>query len=166
MEGMLRDLVLHKAYANAELLKAVCRNETAAADSKLREMLHHIIVANRYWLFLILGIQFDVRNESIIPASPQALAELFREIEKLESDWLDRLDDAESDRAIESSYHASESFSVHQAMMQVCMHSAGHRAQCATRLREMGVTPPRMDFIMWLKDRPTSDWNWLPASVT
>jgi uncharacterized damage-inducible protein DinB len=39
------------------------------------------------------------------------------------------------------------------------MHSHGHRAQCATRLRLLGGTPPAMDFILWLKDRPVPDWS-------
>ena len=38
------------------------------------------------------------------------------------------------------------------------MHSYGHRAQCATRLRQLGGIPPQMDFVMWLKDRPAPDW--------
>ena len=43
-------------------------------------------------------------------------------------------------------------------MMQVAMHSLGHRAQCATRLRALGGNPPNTDFILWLKERPAADW--------
>ena len=49
--------------------------------------------------------------------------------------------------------------SVVQAMMQVCLHSHGHRAQCAVRLRLLGGTPPNMDFILWLKERPAPNWE-------
>jgi uncharacterized damage-inducible protein DinB len=43
-------------------------------------------------------------------------------------------------------------------MMQVVMHSQGHRSQCATRLRQLGGTPPAMDFVLWLKERPEPEW--------
>ena len=51
------------------------------------------------------------------------------------------------------------SFSVAQALMQVCLHSHGHRAQCSMRLRLLGGTPPAMDFVHWLGERPTVDWQ-------
>jgi uncharacterized damage-inducible protein DinB len=38
------------------------------------------------------------------------------------------------------------------------MHSHGHRAQCAAMLRELGGTPPAMDFITWLAGRPAAEW--------
>jgi hypothetical protein len=47
---------------------------------------------------------------------------------------------------------------VAQAYMQVCMHSHGHRSQCATRLRALGGEPPVTDFIVWLNERPAPAW--------
>jgi hypothetical protein len=46
MLAMLQDLVQHKGYANAVLLKAVRQHEKATQDQELRELLHHIILAN------------------------------------------------------------------------------------------------------------------------
>ncbi len=48
--------------------------------------------------------------------------------------------------------------SIREAMMQVVMHSQHHRGQCASRLRVFGGTPPTLDFIVWLKDRPAA-WS-------
>jgi hypothetical protein len=50
MLAMLHDLVQHKGYANAVVLKAVRQHEKATQDQELRELLHHIILANRFWL--------------------------------------------------------------------------------------------------------------------
>ena len=50
---MLRDLVQHKAWASAALLTAIRNSDTAADDDGLRTLLHHILLANRFWLFLI-----------------------------------------------------------------------------------------------------------------
>jgi len=49
--------------------------------------------------------------------------------------------------------------SIAHAYVQVCMHSQGHRSQCATRLRSLGGQPPVTDFIVWLQDRPVAQWT-------
>jgi hypothetical protein len=69
MLEMLQDLIHHKGYANASLVKAIQQNEAAAQDVELRKTLHHIILANRFWLLLILGLPFAVEEESRIPES-------------------------------------------------------------------------------------------------
>ena len=43
MIDLLQDLVRHKGYANAALLRAICQHEPAAQDPELRELLHHIV---------------------------------------------------------------------------------------------------------------------------
>jgi hypothetical protein len=58
----------------------------------------------------------------------------------------------------ESPVLAGQGFTVSQVVMQVCLHSVGHRAQCTTRLRALGGTPSNTDFILWLKDRPAAAW--------
>jgi hypothetical protein len=49
MIDLLHDLIRHKAYANR-------RHEPAAQDPELRKLLHHIILADRFWLLLTLGV--------------------------------------------------------------------------------------------------------------
>jgi uncharacterized damage-inducible protein DinB len=40
------------------------------------------------------------------------------------------------------------------------MHSHYHRGQNATRLRELGGTPPNTDLIVWYwKGQPESEWG-------
>jgi uncharacterized damage-inducible protein DinB len=49
---------------------------------------------------------------------------------------------------------------VAQALMQAAMHSHYHRAQNATRLRELGGVPPTTDFIVGLhKGKPAARWD-------
>jgi hypothetical protein len=67
MLAMLQDLVRHKNYANAALLKAIAEDEQASVDPELRRLLHHIILANRFWVSLLVGNQFDIDNESKVP---------------------------------------------------------------------------------------------------
>jgi uncharacterized damage-inducible protein DinB len=155
----LHDLIHHKGYANASLLKAIRRHEPAAQDPELRKLLHHIILANRFWLRLSLGLPFAVEDESRAPESLEAIAARYRETHDLEMEWLTQVKEPELARVLETPFIPDFSCSVAQAMTQVCLHSHGHRAQCATMLRQLGVAPPNMDFILWLKDRPAPDWE-------
>lgn len=156
---LLHDLVCHKGCANAALLKAIRQHETAAQDLELRELLHHIILANRFWLMLSLGLPFAVEEESQVPNSLEAVAARYRETHAREMEWLSQVQEPDLARMLETPFIPGHSYSVAQALMQVCLHSNGHRAQCATRLRILGGTPPGMDFIMWLKERPAPDWD-------
>ena len=49
---------------------------------------------------------------------------------------------------------------VEQALLQAAMHSQYHRAQNATRLRELGAEPPLTDLIVWYwKRKPAAHWE-------
>lgn len=159
MLPMLKDLLLHKEYANASLLKAIRQHEPAAEDLELRKLLHHIILANRYWLFLIIGRPFAIEEESRLPESLGAITALYREIHAQEGQWIARLHEDDLTRALETRFIPGLHCSLAQAIMQVCLHSQGHRAQCASRIRSLGGVPPALDFILWLKERPSPDWE-------
>jgi len=156
---MLRDMIHHKGFANASLVKAIGQHEIAAQDLELRQLLHHVILANRYWLFLILEQPFVVEEESRMPESLDAIAVLYRDTQAQESAWISQVQESELARTLETPFIPGLGCSVAQALMQVCLHSQGHRAQCATRLRSLGGTPPSMDFILWMKERPAPDWE-------
>jgi uncharacterized damage-inducible protein DinB len=158
MLTMLEDLIQHKGYADSCLLRAIRQHETAAHDQELRRLLHHIILANRFWLFLILRLPFNLEEESRIPDSLESIAALCQQAHEKELPWISGIQEPELERMLESPFLPERSCSVAQAMMQVCMHSQGHRSQCATRLRLLGGTPPALDFILWLKERPPADW--------
>lgn len=64
MLRMLRDLVHHKGHANAALLKAIRENAAAASDPELGDLLHHVLLANRFWLLSVLGLPFVLEDES------------------------------------------------------------------------------------------------------
>jgi len=145
MIDLLHDLIRHKAYANAALLKAIRRHEPAAQDPELRKLLHHIILADRFWLLLTLGRPFLQEEESPVPESLEAIAARYRETHTQELDWWSRLRESDLARTLETSFIPGHRYSIAQAAMQVCMHSHGHRAQCAARLRLLGGTPPAMD---------------------
>ena len=159
MLALLRDLVQHKWHANASLLAAIRRDAAAAQDEELRKLLHHIILANRFWFALTLNRSFSQELETPVPQSFEVLVARYRETQLEELPWVLHVSEADLIASLESPFTPGFTFSVAQALVQVCMHSHGHRAQCATRLRSLGGVPPPMDFIVWLKTRPVPDWS-------
>src|SRR5688572_25194741 len=97
---VIRDLIEHKNYANAMLLSAICANEQASADAELRSLLHHIILANRFWLSLFLDETFDVSVESLCPHSLKDTAALYRQTHDREFEWISRISDSEFERTL------------------------------------------------------------------
>jgi len=153
MLPLLDQLIRHKWWANSNLIRSVDHHPAAADDPELRKLLHHILVANRYWLLLTLGEPFLDDQEKRIPESHSALADHFRDTEQLELDWLSRATSSELDRQIQPRALPGTTVSVTEAMTQVALHSHGHRSQCATRLRALGGTPAPMDFVLWIRDQ-------------
>ena len=159
MLATLRDLFCHQAFTDAALLNAIRRHETAARDQELRTLLHHILVAHRYWIQLSQGLPFSVEEETMVPDSLDLIVARYQATQVQEKVWLDALRESDLARALESPFFPGRLIAMGDALMQVCMHSHGHRSQCATRLRALGGEPPSLDFILWLKDRPVPVWE-------
>jgi len=154
MLAMLRDLVAHKAYANAALLTVIGQHDAAASDVELRDLLEHVRLANRFWLLAVLGSPFAIEEEARPSSSFAHLVERYRRLESEEEAWLAAAAAADVERILEDAQIPGGRCSVGHAILQVCLHSHGHRAQCAKLLRRHGVVPPQTDFILWLASRP------------
>src|SRR5262245_16248688 len=147
---MLRDLIRHKGYANAAMLKAISQHDAAAKDAELRAALHHILIANRFWLSLFLELPFNLDAAGKIPDSLESIKRRYQETHRQEIEWISQISEADLDRSVETQFLPGQKYSIAEGIMQVCLHTQGHRAQCATRLRSLGGTPPSMDFVIWL----------------
>lgn len=155
---MTHDLVRHKWYADASLLRAIQDHTMAAQDKELRSRLHHIILANRFWIAQFLEKPFAHEEETRVPETLAQIIALYRETHAQELEWLSNVTESDLDRVLQTPFHTGQAFSLAQALVQVCMHSHGHRAQCATRLRLLGGVPPALDYIVWLKHRLSPNW--------
>jgi len=155
---MLRDLITHKGYANAAMMAAIRQNDAAVSDPEIRELLQHILIANRFWLLSILGLPFDPADESGA-SSIDPLIRAYQSTQEAEAAWLAAATEADLEQRLVSPLIPGGRCSVAQALMQVCMHSHGHRAQCAKLLRRYGGEAPRTDFILWLTRRTAADWR-------
>lgn len=152
------DLIAHKGYADAELLNAVRQHHAASADAQLRTLLHHMLVSNRFWLLAIVGEPFVAEVETRVPETLDLLCARFRATHERETTWLAGATDAALSRPLEGALIPGGRCLVSEALLQVCLHSQGHRAQCAKMLRALGGTPPATDFILWRIDRRAPAW--------
>jgi len=159
MLALLRELIEHKGHANAALLHAIRQNEAATADADIRQLLQHILLANRFWLLTILGLPFSPESESRPSRSFDELIERYAGTQAQESAWFDAATEADPERMLRNALIPGGQCSVAHAFVQVCMHSHGHRAQCAKLLRRHGVQPPPADFILWIRDHPAAEWR-------
>jgi uncharacterized damage-inducible protein DinB len=153
MLAILRDLVAHKGHANAALLQAVRQNDSAASDPEIRQLFDHMLLANRFWLQTINGLPFAVADEAHRASSFDAMSERYESIRAQEIAWLGVATEEDLTRTLENPMIPGGKCSVAQAFLQVCLHSHGHRAQCAKLLRQHGGVPPPTDFILWLASR-------------
>jgi uncharacterized damage-inducible protein DinB len=153
MLEMLRDLIGHNGYANAALLTVIRQNPTAASDPELWGLLHHILLANRFWLLTVLGLPFVRGDEDRLSSSFDALIHRYATTQGQEAAWLETAREDDLARILENPLIPNGKCSVAQAFVQVCMHSHGHRAQAAKLLRRQGSVPPTLDFILWLSIR-------------
>jgi uncharacterized damage-inducible protein DinB len=158
MLEMLRDLVSHNGWANAEMLGAIRQNDGAVADTELAGLLHHILIANRFWLLSVLEVPFAFEEESRPSDSFDLLVQRYAMTHHEQSAWLAAANESDLARVLESALIPGGRCSVAQAFLQVCLHSHGHRAQCAKLLRRHGGAPPVTDFILWLAGRPSAEW--------
>jgi len=153
MLEMMRDLIAHKEYANNAMITAIREHRESANSRELLELLHHILVSNRFWTLTCQGLPFDREQEIVVPGTLDELIGNYAASQRDENAWVARLSDGDLARTIDSPLIPGARCTVAQGLMQVCMHSQGHRAQCAKMLRRLGGTPPMTDFILWLANR-------------
>ena len=134
MREMLSDLIAHKGYANAAMLCAIRhtrRPQTirASRPPAARPSRQSLLAAVGAGTSLLEG-----RGAAARGVSRRARRPLSRPQEQ-ESGWIETATDAELTRTLHDPRIPGGACPVAHAILQVCLHSQGHRAQCATLLR-------------------------------
>ena len=159
---MIHSLVRHQAWADAAVLQAARTHAGAKNDERIRWILHHMVLVQQAFLSVFLERPLDMQK---FQKEMQKIPE-FHDIERRfqashaeELAFVSALTEAELGRPIDVPWIPNLRLTLEEGLMQVVMHSQGHRAQCLSRLREIGGTPPTLDFILWIKDRPGPVWG-------
>ena len=139
----LKRQFVYDGWANREVLKAI----RAAGDEDKRslQLMAHVLAAGRVWLERLKQVPQSV------PVWPQSdLAGCEAEAKQLESQWLEYLKsavDLSQTVSYKNTKGESWSSSIGDVLTHVLMHSAYHRGQIASHMREQGYTPAYTDFI-------------------
>ncbi|MEW6211451.1 MAG: DinB family protein [Acidobacteriota bacterium] len=121
---------------------------------KAVDLVAHICAARRMWLF-----RFGATDLAITDLFPQgvavsALTALADEMHRVWSDYLSRLDDAETARVFKYCSLDGREFrnSVEDILTQLFGHSLYHHGQIALLLRQIGEEPAATDFVYWSRE--------------
>lgn len=159
MHATLTDLFAHMAWADAEHWRSISGHPGALDDPELQERLRHIALVQSAFLDVLHGQVPRLPR----PGEEPPLQELLRAVRRSHDEAAAFL--AEVGPRLEEPVQVpwfkdpACHLPVREALLQVAMHSHGHRAQNAARLRALGGEAPTTDFIVWVwKGRPAPAW--------
>jgi uncharacterized damage-inducible protein DinB len=160
------DLYRHQAWADAAIWSAVIAHAPAAGDAIIQERLGHIHLVQ--WLFLQAwqGSELDAPTRTFTNAAARlAWGRSYHEavtgfVTAVNTDRLEQRFALPWAGMVEESLGFPPGpVTLRETLLQVPLHSTYHRGQVATRLRDVGATPPMTDFIVWLfLGKPLAGW--------
>lgn len=140
----LRRQFIYDDWANREVLAAI---QVSGTDQRSLRYMAHILAAERLWLERLL------QTPQSTPVWPEPDLEwCLAEAAGMGQLWQQYLDsDAVTDLSRSVSYKNSKgeawSSTIEDILTHVIVHSAYHRGQIASHMREIGHTPAYTDFI-------------------
>jgi uncharacterized damage-inducible protein DinB len=141
----LRKQFAYNAWANREVLAAI--QAASGADARTLQLMSHILAAERLWLERL------TRKPQSVPVWPEfKCGRCETEAEELAQLWVEYLNlVAGSDLSQVINYKNTKgeawTSTIIDVLTHVVMHSAYHRGQIASHMREAGHTPAYTDFI-------------------
>lgn len=144
---LLHDLARHQDWADAEHWKALHANSGILEDAEIRKRLNHMIMAVRMLTALARGETADPTAWKDIEPAGELEAALHRAntglVEALGSADLQKM--IGLPRGPRGPWEAPAGV----LLLQAITHSQHHRGQNASRMRQLGATPPMTDFVIW-----------------
>ena len=165
---LLQDLLRHMEWADARVWAAV---PTASPhDARLYELLMHIHMVQHAFLTIWKGADVNVLFEHSkglhLMTDVRAWA---RDYYAEAHTFFSAADDSRLDHVVQLPWAAQVAehlgrppgpTTLAETMFQVTSHATYHRGQVNARLRELGVTPPPVDYIAWLwTGKPDAEWQ-------
>jgi len=145
--GLMQDMARHQAWADTAHWKALHENQALRDDLEIRKRLNHMIMATRMLTGLARGESPDPSGmKEIEPADrleeamAAANAELLAAVETVDPQKMVALP-----RGPKGPWEAPAGV----LLLQAITHSQHHRGQNASRMRQLGLTPPMTDFVVW-----------------
>lgn len=160
------DLYRHMEWADATVWSAALASGPAQTDVRLHGLLYHSHVVQHAFLRTWLKQPYDLPFPTFEDLPPlMAWARTFhdeagRHVAGLEAEALgDPLPVAWAGMVQDAIGRPPAITTRGETLLQVAMHTHYHRGQVNLRLRELGETPPLVDYIAWLwYGRPAAAW--------
>lgn len=160
------DLYRHMEWADAAAWTAVMASEKGRADARLRDLFHHLHLVQRAFLRTWRGEPRETPYPTFTDAAALLAwgrtyyAEAFAHLESMDAAGLAAPMSVPWAAMVERAIgRAPGATTVGETVLQVALHSQYHRGQIGARLREVGGTPPLVDFIAWVWfGRPAPAW--------
>jgi uncharacterized damage-inducible protein DinB len=166
----LTDLYRHMAWADALLWSAVAESAAARADEKVQATLYHVHLVQHAFLRAWRGRPAETDFPTFTGLEPLLTwGQAFHEDAAAYVQGL-AIDDVSQPMPLAWAAVVEEAIgrvpaptTVGDTLLQVALHSVHHRGQVNVRLRELGATPPLLDYIGWVwYGRPAAEW---PRSI-
>src|SRR4051794_27982796 len=165
MLDAIRPLFAHMEWADAMVWRAVTDCAAAADDKTLHDRLYHIHATQHAFLQAWRGEQVVFTGPDDYPGL-DAVRELALSFYAVAVPYVASLTAVDREMILPwSSYFAKRAgfaaapSTLGETLLQLPSHSTYHRGQVNTRLRELGGTPPLVDFIAWVwAGKPESQW--------
>ncbi len=161
------DLLHHMEWADALVWRTVLAMPIAAqGDGRLRDVLQHFHLTQRAFLAIWRGDPLDF-SDAMEPKDLATIRQWAVDVNAGIAEFVAGVDDDSLERRveipwakeIEERWGSVGEVTVAETLLQVAMHSAYHRGQANTRIRELGGEPPLTDYIGWIwMKRPAPEW--------
>lgn len=144
---LLKDLARHQAWADAQHWKTLHGNTTLLSDAEIRKRLNHMTMAAEMLAALARGEVPDVAGMK----DRESVEDLEAAMKKANEGLAATIGSADLDRMITLPRGPKGPFDAPAGvlLLQALMHGQHHRGQNASRIRDLGVTPPMTDFVVW-----------------
>ena len=162
----LGNFLEHMEWADARMWKSVRGVPAAQNDARLIALLHHLHLVQ--WIYLALW-----RREMPALTEPKAYldaaavmawarpyyAKAAALIDSFDDDALGRIVEFPWADQIAQQFGSAGPATMRETIGQIVLHTTYHRAQVATRVRELGGDPALTDYIAWIwMKRPRPEW--------
>jgi uncharacterized damage-inducible protein DinB len=144
---LFRDLAHHQAWADAAHWKALRETAGLLDDAEIRTRLNHMVKAMSMLTALARGETPDLAAmKEVVP-----IDELEAAMHRAHADLIAALESVDPDKVIALPRGPKGPFEAPAGvlLLQALMHSQHHRGQNASRMRQLGTTPPMTDFVLW-----------------
>ncbi len=163
----LADLDRHMEWADATVWSAVLGCGAGQTDTRLHDLLYHVHMVQRAFLRTWRGEPRDQPYptfDALLPMMAWARdghAEIATQLATLTDRDVDGAMPVAWAEMVEKHFgRAPGPTTLGETVLQVVLHSQYHRGQVNARLRELGATPPLVDYIAWLWfGRPAPEWR-------